>query len=549
MTKRIKTLLFLLTVAITTLQAQTSATLVSSVSNNDPVVSMLDSLVTISNVIKYQEQSVYNDQPSGTEIPVFSAEVYEERISKMTTPIPLTYNDQVRGYIDLYANKKRNLTSRVMGLSSLYFPMYEEVLEREGIPLEFKYLSIVESALNPTAVSRCGATGLWQFMYNTGIMYDLDVNSYVDDRKDPYKSTVAACEYFKNMYKIYNDWLLVIASYNCGPGNVNRAIIRSGGKTDFWSISPYLPAETRGYVPAFIAVTYLMNHTAEHNLTAVAPSITYFETDTVQIYNRVSFSTLSKILNLPVDVIAFLNPTYKKGIIPQSVNDQTNTLRLPSNKITAFVSMQTAVEYEEVLLATQKPDFSKIMKKSKYNPEEYVMVMKEVKKAHIVSKGQTLSAIAKKYNCTVAEVKSLNHLKSNTVKSGQRIYVMNQQMVAVKKTKTITPASDLATNDSAIKDASPHLVDYINGSAADKADELALKEMHPTRSDIPETFIKKSSTVENNKAAYHLVQKGDTLYGIARSQGITIQELIKYNGFSANKKLQVGEKIKVSSNS
>lgn len=548
MTKRIKALLFLLSVAISTLQAQTKTTLVSPAADYDPVVAMLDSLVTINHVVKYQEQNAYTYQSSDNQIPVFSAEVYKERISKMKTPIPLTYNDQVRGYIDLYATKKRNLTTRVMGLSSLYFPMYEEVLEREGLPLEFKYLSIVESALNPTAVSRCGATGLWQFMYNTGIMYDLDVNSYVDDRKDPYKSTVAACQYFKEMYKIYNDWLLVIASYNCGPGNVNRAIIRSGGKTDFWSISPYLPAETRGYVPAFIAVAYVMNHTAEHNLTAVAPSITYFETDTVQIYNRVSFSTLSKILNVPEDVIAFLNPTYKKGLIPQSVNNESNTLRLPSNKITAFVSMQAAIDAEEVLLAVQKPDFSRIMKKSKYNPDEYDMVMREVKKSIIVGKGQTLSSIAKKYDCTVAEVKALNHIKSNSVKRGQRIFVVDQQMVAVKKKKTAETDDNLATTDTAIKDTSRHLVDYINGTAAADPDQLASNQMHPTRSDLPEGFLKKPDSIESNNTVYHLVQKGDTLYGIARSQGITVQELIKYNGFTANKKLKVGEKIKVSSN-
>lgn len=548
MTKRIKALLFLLSVAISTLQAQTKTTLVSPAADYNPVVAMLDSLVTINHVVKYQEQNAYTYQSSDNQIPVFSAEVYKERISKMKTPIPLTYNDQVRGYIDLYATKKRNLTTRVMGLSSLYFPMYEEVLEREGLPLEFKYLSIVESALNPTAVSRCGATGLWQFMYNTGIMYDLDVNSYVDDRKDPYKSTVAACQYFKEMYKIYNDWLLVIASYNCGPGNVNRAIIRSGGKTDFWSISPYLPAETRGYVPAFIAVAYVMNHTAEHHLTAVAPSITYFETDTVQIYNRVSFSTLSKILNVPEDVIAFLNPTYKKGLIPQSVNNESNTLRLPSNKITAFVSMQAAIDAEEVLLAVQKPDFSRIMKKSKYNPDEYDMVMREVKKSIIVGKGQTLSSIAKKYDCTVAEVKALNHIKSNSVKRGQRIFVVDQQMVAVKKKKTAETDDNLATTDTAIKDTSRHLVDYINGTAAADPDQLASNQMHPTRSDLPEGFLKKPDSIESNNTVYHLVQKGDTLYGIARSQGITVQELIKYNGFTANKKLKVGEKIKVSSN-
>lgn len=210
--------------------------------------------------------------------------------------------------------------------------------------------------------------------------------------------------------------------------------------------------------------------------------------------------------------------------------------------------MQAAIDAEEVLLAVQKPDFSRIMKKSKYNPDEYDMVMREVKKSIIVGKGQTLSSIAKKYDCTVAEVKALNHIKSNSVKRGQRIFVVDQQMVAVKKKKTAETDDNLATTDTAIKDTSRHLVDYINGTAAADPDQLASNQMHPTRSDLPEGFLKKPDSIESNNTVYHLVQKGDTLYGIARSQGITVQELIKYNGFTANKKLKVGEKIKVSSN-
>ena len=235
----------------------------------DPIVAMLDSLVNINHVIRYSYLNPDNKQPESTTgfgVPSFSDEEYALRMSRIPTPIRLTYNQSVKNYIDLYSLRRRELTSRIMGLSNLYFPMFEEVLDREGLPLEFKYLSVVESALNPLAVSPMGATGLWQFMFNTGKLYDLKVTSYLDDRKDPYKSTVAACKYFKDMYSIYGDWLLVIASYNCGPGNVNRAINRSGGKTNFWEIEKYLPSETRGYVPAFIAVCYLMNYSREHNL-------------------------------------------------------------------------------------------------------------------------------------------------------------------------------------------------------------------------------------------------------------------------------------------
>jgi membrane-bound lytic murein transglycosylase D len=525
--------------------AQTSTPLVQT-ADFDPIVASLDSLVTIHNVVNYQAQSTFNTQQGGAVIPQFSDEVYADRISKINTTIPLTYNSQVKGYIDLYATKKRNLTQRVMGLSNLYFPMFEEVLEREGLPLEFKYLSVVESALNPLAVSHCGATGLWQFMYNTGIMYKLAVTTQTDDRRDPYKSTVAACQYFKAMYKIYNDWLLVIASYNCGPGNVNKAIVRSGGKTDFWSISPYLPAETRGYVPAFIAVTYLMNHTTAHELTAIAPAITYFETDTVKVFNRIGFNALANALQLPSDVIAFLNPTYKKGYVPASVNGLPNTLRLPTTKVAAFIQNQALLFEAENKLLAQRPDFSHLNKKSKYNTNEYDWVTREVKKTHVVRRGESLSSIANKYNASTAEIKKLNKLRSNSVRQGQRLYVMAEQQVAVKKQKTDTTNNTLANNDSSIKDSALHLIDYVNGSAKAKQAILTANAMHPNATDLPEDFLRSQGVKEN--VVYHLVQKGDTLYGIARAQGISVQELMRYNGFAPNKKLKAGEKIKVKIN-
>ncbi|MEO8151385.1 MAG: LysM peptidoglycan-binding domain-containing protein [Bacteroidia bacterium] len=546
MTRNIKALLFLLAAAITNTQAQTNNTLVNPASvpgNYDPVSAILDSLVTINNVVKYQQISPFS-VTTETSIPTFSDEVYADRISKINTPIPLTYNSQVKGYIDLYASRKRDLTKRVMGLSNLYFPMYEEVLEREGLPLEFKYLSIVESALNPVAQSHCGATGLWQFMFNTGKMYNLSVNSYIDERKDPYKSTVAACQYFKDMYEIYHDWLLVIASYNCGPGNVNRAIIRSGGKTDFWAVSPYLPAETRGYVPAFIAVAYLMHYTAEHNLSPIAPSITYFETDTVNVFERISFSTLAKNLDIPADVISFLNPTYKRNMIPASTDGKANVLRLPTNKITAFINNQNVINQQEQTLAAQRPDFSNLMKKSKYNPEEYEWVTKEVKKSHLVKRGETLNSIANKYSCSIAEVKKWNKLKSGKVVKGQKLNVFVDQQVAVKRKKVEKENETLANNDTSIKDTSYHLIDYINGTVP--ADQTTVAtEIHPNQKDLPEDYYKTTEAVEEGKVVYHIVQKGDTLYGIARAQGISVQELMRYNGFTSGKQLKAGSKIKV----
>jgi membrane-bound lytic murein transglycosylase D len=271
---------------------------------NDPIIELLDSLVMLNNIIRFN--SISNNETGITsikDVPNYSDEIYEQRIGKIYSPIPLVYNEEVKKYIDLYAFKRRGLTSRVMGLSELYFPLFEEILDKEGLPMEFKYLSIVESALNPIAVSKMGATGLWQFMYNTGKMYNLKIDSYYDERMDPIKATHAACRYFKNMYDIYGDWLLVIAAYNCGPGNVNKAIRRSGGKTNFWEIAKFLPAETRGYVPAFIAVTYVMNYASEHQIFPVQPAYNYFEVDTLAVDKSVSLKKISAAVNFPLDVI------------------------------------------------------------------------------------------------------------------------------------------------------------------------------------------------------------------------------------------------------
>jgi membrane-bound lytic murein transglycosylase D len=232
--------------------------------------------------------------------------------------------------------RKRGLTERVMGLAQIYFPMFEEHLDRFNMPLELKYLAIVESALNPVAKSRVGATGLWQFMYGTGKAYNLKVTSLVDDRRDPLKSTIAACEHMNDLYRMYGDWLLVLAAYNSGAGNVNKAIRRSGGKMDFWQIRPFLPLETRGYVPAFIAVNYVMSYAAEHNLRPVQPLFHHFEIDTVIVKDVLTFSQISNMLNIPVEEIEFLNPAYKSRIIP-ATRDNTYVLRLQKKNIAGYV--------------------------------------------------------------------------------------------------------------------------------------------------------------------------------------------------------------------
>jgi len=345
-------------------------------------------------------------------VPDFHDSVYEARIARLntTTPIDLTYNKIVRNYIDLYAKNRRHLISKVLGLAELYFPVFEEHLNRYNIPLELKYLAIVESGLNPTAGSHAGAKGLWQFMYYTGKLYGLNVNSMIDERYDPVKSTVAACQHMRDLYEIYGDWNLVMAAYNSGAGNVNKAMRKAGGTKSYWAIWPYLPAETRGYVPGFIAVLYLMNYAPEHNLYPMKPGALHIETDTVTITQPLSFDQVSEMLNIPIETIRLLNPQYISGIIPAYKNLKYS-LRLPYKYVMAFV------ENEEALYEFKS---SKGMEKEK--------ILSEIQKAksravHKVKYGESLSVIAEKYRCKVSQLKSWNNLKNNTIYAGQKLIV------------------------------------------------------------------------------------------------------------------------------
>jgi membrane-bound lytic murein transglycosylase D len=488
----------------------------------DPIAAALDSLVNLNYIQKLSfssDQSDNNYKPY--EVPSYSDEVYAKRIAKIQTPIPLVYNQQVREYIDLYAIRKRGLTERVMGLSNLYFPLFEQTLDQQGIPLEFKYLSIVESALNPTAVSRCGATGLWQFMLATGKLYDLKVTSYTDDRRDPVKATYAACQYFKDMYEIYHDWLLVVASYNCGAGSVNKAIARSGGKKTFWEISPYLPKETRGYVPAFIAVTYLMNYLNEHNLVAVPPIISFYEADTVLVDQRISLGEIAAAINTPEELLRYLNPVYKKGIIPET--DESQVLRLPSNKVAAYIANVDN-------LFRPESDQNALLANADGTPIDPVdVVYKTVKQYHIVKKGENIYSIANKFSCSAIDIKHWNKLKGGKLYKGQKVLVYVKQP-EIKKDK----ASNASVNKSTVK-AVTRKTDTIE--AGNK--ETAVKAVATTAAEPKVKLIGKDSII------YHVVQPGDTLWSIAkRYDGTTVEELKELNHLRSGT-LKPGTRLKI----
>lgn len=346
------------------------------------------------------------------EIPVFDDSIYNQRIEFLAsqTTIPLVFNAHVKRFIELYAMQRRKLTSRMLGLAHVYFPMFEETLDKYNMPLELKYLAMIESALNPLAGSRVGAKGLWQFMYATGKLYGLNSNTLVEDRYDPLKATDAACRCMLDLYSKYKDWFLVLAAYNAGPGNVNKAIVRAGGVMDYWAIWPYLPKETQSYVPSFIAVNYVVSYAAEHNLYPLNPGLLMAGTDTVWVRDVLSFAQLNETIGVPMEDLKTFNPQYLKDIIP-ATDSTPFVLRIPTQYALKFV------EKEQDIYA--------------YKTQEMVdkeKILKEVKEVsnrtvHVVKKGETLSSIAKKYHISVSNLKKWNNLKKDVISVGQKLTI------------------------------------------------------------------------------------------------------------------------------
>ncbi|MCD8194305.1 MAG: transglycosylase SLT domain-containing protein, partial [Tannerellaceae bacterium] len=348
----------------------------------------------------------------------FHDSIYIERLSLLPRVIPMTYNKVVRDCIDLYASRRRELIRYMLGMADYYFPIMEKVLDENDLPIELKYLAIVESALNPVALSRMGASGLWQFMLPTGKSYGLEINSLVDERRDPVKSTQAACRYFQDMYAIYGDWNLVMASYNCGPGNVNKAIRRSGGKTDFWEIYPYLPKETRSYVPLFIAANYIMNYHCEHNICPVETTLP-LATDTVMVHQMLHLQQVADVLDMDIELLRTLNPQYKRDIIPGKI--AAAPLKLPAVQTFDFVDKEDSVYTHKVeeLLANCIP-------LDPTDPSSFKAASRE-RITHTVKSGENLHTIGNIYGVTAGDIRKWNGLGSNRVAAGKRLslYVDN----------------------------------------------------------------------------------------------------------------------------
>ena len=361
--------------------------------------------------------------------PVFEKEVYIERLKRIPSVIELPYNDVVQKFIDRYSGRLRHSVSYMLGASNFYMPIFEEALETYGLPLELKYLPVIESALNPKAVSRVGATGLWQFMLTTGKQYGLNVNSLVDERRDPVKSSYAAAHYLSDLYKIYGDWNLVIAAYNCGPDNINKAIHRSKGVRDYWQIYPYLPKETRGYVPAFIAANYIMTYYCEHN---ICPMITRLpaKTDTIMVSKNVHLEQVASVCNIDLEQLRALNPSYRRDIVPGLT--ALSPLRLPQTEVGKFIDREDSVyNYRTdelfnkralVVVNDDQPMYSSKSSSSKKSRSRKRSSSRGGKTITI-RQGQTLSEIAKKNHTTVAKLKRLNGIKGTNIRAGKKLRV------------------------------------------------------------------------------------------------------------------------------
>jgi membrane-bound lytic murein transglycosylase D len=469
---------------------------------DNPVAAMLDSLANQKVLEKALLKPVYPKvnkyKYAEDSVPRFEDFVYESRLAKLdaNSPFDLVYNPHVKGFIELYAVRKRQLVSRVMGLSQLYYPMFEEVFDRHNIPLELKHLAVIESALNPIARSKCGATGLWQFMYPTGKMYGLNVTSYIDERSNVYKATEAAAEYLKSLYGMFGDWQMVLAAYNAGPGTISKAIRRSGGKKTYWEIRPFLPTETQAYVPAFIAANYVMNYPTEHNIYASSPRKTYFEVDTAVLKEPMTFEQISAALDVPVEDIIYFNPQYRKGMIPAG----GNSLTLPKAKIGTFISNET-----EIYAA---------IKSQQLVASESTVAVKEVQKIHTVRNKEKLSTIARKYGVTIADLKSWNYIGKKGVKAGKKLIVYVKQ-------------------------------DVITQPAISKSDAPKEPETNVASNSKKDTTIKLAENNTTSTLKIHKVKKGETLYGISKKYGISVNKFIEINGLKKNPQLLLGQKIKL----
>ena len=503
-----------------------------------------------------EDMSVKDKYPMpASYIPEYNDSLIRERIADMNaaSPIEFRYNDDVMAHIDFYL-KRRSFIARLLGLTELYFPMFEEMLDKYDLPMELKYVTIIESALNPIARSRAGASGLWQFMLKTGQMYGLNSNSYVEDRFDPYKATEAACQHFIDLYKIYGDWALCLAAYNAGAGRINRAIKQSNDVNDYWVVRNKLPRETQKYVPAFIAAAYVFTYHVEHNIRPLVPVIIDTQIDTVSIKAELSFLVISNMLEIPMEHVELMNPAYKKQLIPAPA-DQPYMLRIPKDKVLKFIDLEldmyyttysmkypdlmkdyitknglTAFEGEyrtEHSIRLNENDSTSVEEKkilkTIHSPEDLVTIVRTYNPSgtvsrtvtssgssssasptgtHTVRSGESLGVIARMYGCSVNQIMQWNNLTNHTIHPGQKLKVSG---TATTTTNTTTTQSQQSSGSST------------QGSSLGQG---------------------------GGNVIWYTVKQGDSLWAIANKYNTTVEKIKTDNNLSGNS-LSIGQKLKI----
>ncbi|MCF6139716.1 LysM peptidoglycan-binding domain-containing protein [Flavobacterium sp. K77] len=461
------------------------------------------------NTISDDIQNGNFDQKIDFELPT---DLLKKRLAAMDakSPFNIEYNIGLENIIKSFLKNRKRSFERLMAVSEYYFPLFEEALARKNVPLEIKYLAVVESALNPKAVSRMGATGLWQFMYQTGKQYGLKIDSYVDERSDPLKASEAAANYMTNMFKIFGDWDLVLASYNSGPGNVSKAIRRSGGQQNYWNIRKNLPKETQGYVPAFLATMYIYEYHKEHGIVPEKAFIKHFATDTIRIKQQLTFKQISDLLDVPVAQLQLLNPSYKLNVVPY-YHDQEHFLRLPQDKIAVFASN------EDKMYAYAQHEMDQ--REKPFQMSRAVVVKDSIgtkandpgpkSSFYRVQRGDNLSNVAAKYDVTVAEIKQWNNLRSNSLAYGKSLRIEpptgKQDKIITKSIRETNPVVAVSTSSKIVKDD-------------------------------------KEATTSSE--AIYVVQKGDNLGNIAKKHNVSVADIQSWNGLTTDA-VQIGATIQI----
>jgi membrane-bound lytic murein transglycosylase D len=499
----------------------------------DNIASCVDSLwmkeltsLDLYNDLENDIKNINLDEKVDYELPTA---LLKERLKEMDSksPFHIEYNQGLENIIKSFLKNRKKAYERLMAISEYYFPLFEDALAKQNVPLEIKYLAVVESALNPKAVSRVGATGLWQFMYQTGKQYNLKIDSYVDDRSDPLKASEAAAQYMTNMYKIFGDWDLVLASYNSGPGNVAKAIRRSGGQQNFWNIRKYLPQETQGYVPAFLATMYIYEYHKEHGIVPSRAAVKHFATDTIMIQKQISFKQISDLLDIPIAQLQMLNPQFKLNVVP-AYFDNKHFLRLPLDKIAVFTSNEEKiyayVQHENQLREKPFSRYQALSSRDSIESGESYSVTKT--KYHKVRRGDNLSEIANRYDVSMSDIKKWNKLKSNKAPLGKSLKILSIERIAAKVKKP-------------------------------KADSTAVASVANTASistSIAQTSTKEQKVYKDEKVVsfqdvtkFYKVKKGDNLGEIAGKYDVAISDIKKWNKLKSNN-LSLGQKLKIISN-